>query len=264
MMESKKTSRLYEERLNNQKSLMKIIEYNNNRNIVVEFQDKYKAQVCTTYQNFLVGEVKNPYYPNVFEIGMLGIKYSAKENGRNTKEYTAWFSMLERCYYKKFKGNRRTYEDVSCCDEWLLYENFYEWLHSQENFDKWLNSDRWCLDKDIITKRNKIYSSATCCLVPENVNLLFGKNDISRGDLPIGVTYHKRIGKYNARISKVGANGKYREHIGYYNTPEEAFWAYKKAKESYIKQVAQTEFLSGNITEECYNAMMKYEVEITD
>lgn len=263
-MKSKKESRLYEEKLNNQQSLMKIIEYNNNRDIIVEFQDEHKTKVRTTYQNFSVGEVKNPYYPNVFEIGMLGVKYPAKENGKNTKEYTLWFSMLERCYYKKFKEHRRTYENAFVCDEWLTYENFYEWLHKQPNFDKWLNEDRWCLDKDIVEKGNKIYSPNSCYLVPENVNLLFGKNDISRGDLPIGVTYHKRIGKYNARISKVGTNGKYREHLGYYNTPEEAFYVYKKAKESHIKQIAQLEYFNGNITKECYESMMKYEVEITD
>lgn len=35
-------------------------------------------------------------------------------------------------------------------------------------------------------------------------------------------------------------------------------------KEKTIKQIANKEFTSGNITKECYNAMLKYEVEITD
>ena len=54
------------------------------------------------------------------------------------------------------------------------------------------------------------------------------------------------------------------EHIGVYDTSEEAFYAYKEAKESYIKQVAQEEYSLGNITKKCYDAMMSYEVEITD
>ena len=35
-------------------------------------------------------------------------------------------------------------------------------------------------------------------------------------------------------------------------------------KENLIKQIAQIEFDKGNITKVCYDAMMKYEVEITD
>lgn len=260
----KKINRLYEEKFNNQGCLMRIVTYNNNRNIVVEFQDKYKAQIHTTYQNFIVGEVKNPYHPNVFEVGMIGIKYPAKINGKNTKEYTTWFSMLERCYYKKHKEIRLTYNNVVVCEEWLLFENFYEWLHSQPNFDKWYNGKRWCLDKDILIKNNKVYSSDACCLVPENVNLLFGKHSAKRGKCPIGVSYNKRNKKYRVEVSKIGANGKYRDYFGYHNTVEESFLIYKKEKESYIKQVAQEEFANGNITKKCYEAMMNYEVEITD
>ena len=49
-----------------------------------------------------------------------------------------------------------------------------------------------------------------------------------------------------------------------YATPEEAFFAYKTYKEKLIKQIAQIEFDKDNITKTCYDAMMKYKVEITD
>ena len=53
--------------------------------------------------------------------------------------------------------------------------------------------------------------------------------------------------------------------LGYYSTPENAFYlGYKPFKEDIIKRVAQIEYDNGNITEECYKAMMNYEVEITD
>lgn len=52
--------------------------------------------------------------------------------------------------------------------------------------------------------------------------------------------------------------------MGSYDTEHEAFAVYKEHKESYIKQIAQEEYDKGNIIEECYNAMMRYEVEITD
>ena len=43
-----------------------------------------------------------------------------------------------------------------------------------------------------------------------------------------------------------------------------AFNAYKIYKENIIKQVAEIEYLNGNITKRCYDAMLSYEVEITD
>jgi hypothetical protein len=44
----------------------------------------------------------------------------------------------------------------------------------------------------------------------------------------------------------------------------EAFCAYKNAKEQYIKELAEKYFQEGKITEKVYNALMMYEVEITD
>lgn len=55
-----KTSRLYEEKYNNQGCLMKIIECNSGTNIIVEFQDEHKTRVHTNYNNFQKGIVKNP------------------------------------------------------------------------------------------------------------------------------------------------------------------------------------------------------------
>jgi hypothetical protein len=253
-------SRLGEERLNNQGYLMKIVLYNDCSNIIVEFQDKYKGKVHTSYQYFRLGEVRNPYHPNVFEIGITGNKHPARIKGRDTKEYSLWHSLLQRCFDKKTKEKHQTYKDVTCCEDWLLFENFYEWLHNQENFDKWASGERWAIDKDILIKGNKTYSMDNCCLVPQNVNSLFLKSDKSRGDLPIGVTSLEN--GFVARCNNPITNR--RDYIGYYDTPEKAFFAYKEYKEKLIKQVAELEYAKGNITKKCYDAMMNYEVEITD
>ena len=53
-------------------------------------------------------------------------------------------------------------------------------------------------------------------------------------------------------------------HLGVRNSPEEAFLLYKKEKENYIKQIANEQYNIGNITKRCYDAMINYEVEITD
>lgn len=252
--------RLGEEKLNNQGCLMKVAEYNTCNDILIEFQDSYKCKLHTTYQHFKDGSVKNPYYPTIYGIGIVGNKYLRYKDYKPLKEYTTWSGVLRRCFDSVESTKYPTYQDATCCNEWLLYENFYEWLHNQENFDKWLNGRMWCLDKDILIKHNKVYSPETCCLVPNNVNTLFVKCDAARGDLPIGVSYNKINHKYISEYS--GRNT--RNHIGCYDTSIEAFYAYKKEKEAYIKQVAQEEYDKGNITKKCYDAMMAYEVEATD
>ena len=240
--------------INNKGSSMKVIEYITKGDIIVEFQDEYKARVHTSWSMFDKGLVKNPYIPSVYNIGIKGNKYPSKINQKYTEEYRKWQNMLSRCYDKRFKESY-AYKDVTCCEEWLLYENFYEWLHSQENYNQWISSnDRWSLDKDILVKGNKIYSPNVCSLVPEKVNNLFIRKKSSRGELPIGVS---KQGKYYAS----DCNGKY---VGLSKTPEEAFEIYKIKKEESIKQIAQEEYDKGNITKRCYNAMMNYEVEITD
>ena len=265
-MKFKGEQRVGEEGVNCQGCLMKIITYNNANDIVIEFCDKYKAKVCTSYGNFKKGNVKNPYYPDVYKVGILGKKYPSKINHKNTKEYTIWQSMLKRCFDEKYKKKQLAYADVSCCEEWLLYENFYEWLHSQPNFDKWKDNEMFSVDKDILVKKNKTYSPETCLLVPKDVNSLFIKQDRKRGGLPIGVSYckEKNDKKYRAYVSMRILGNKFSKTIGYYDTSEQAFQAYKKYKEKIIKQVAQKEYNKENITKQCYEAMMNYEVEITD
>lgn len=234
---------------------MKIIKYNTNKDIIVEFQDEYHTTVKTRYKFFIDGTVRNPYGKSIFGIAIVGNKYST-----HTKEYKAWRNILDRCFDEKFKRAHPTYQNAACCKEWLLFENFYEWLHDQGNFGKWLNGERWDVDKDILVKGNKIYSPETCCLVPNNVNKLFSKNDSCRGDLPIGVSV--KDGSFY--ISCHNPFTKKQKFLGYCDTSEKGFLLYKKKKESYIKQVAQIEYDKGNITKQCYNAMMNYEVEITD
>lgn len=254
-----KDKRLGLEKLNNQGSLMKIIEYNNAHNIIIQFQDEYKYTKTTTWGNFITGQIKNPYYLKIFNKGVIGEKYNICINGKPIKEYICWKFMLQRCYDEEYKNNKPTYKDVTCCDEWLLFENFYEWLHSQENFDKWYNNNHSAIDKDILFKGNKIYSPEKCCLVPYNVNSLFTKSDATRGEYPIGVSL--KNDKFMVRCHD-GYN--HSIFLGYYSTADEVFNVYKNKKEEIIKQVAQEEYNKGNITKKCYDAMMNYQVEITD
>lgn len=262
-LEQIKNERLGKENINRQGCLMKVVDYINSGNVIIEFQDDYREHVKTTWTAFKNGSVKNHYMPNVCGVGMIGSKYPSVINGKRTKEYMVWNSMITRCYTKTFVSDQNyyyRYEDVEVCDEWLCYENFYEWIHKQENFDKWILLEKGSVDKDILVKNNKIYSPETCCLVPHNVNSLFIKSDRARGEYPIGVTYKSRDDVFEAQCN---INGK-ETYLGRFNTPAQAFLIYKKYKEFYIKEIAKEEYNKGNITKQCYEAMINYKVEITD
>lgn len=257
---NKRRIRLGETKYNKQGVLMQIIEYNNANDISVKFDNGYNTIVYhNTYKNFKNGLIKDPYHPSLYGVGITGAKYQSRINYEMTPEYSIWFGMMTRCYKPNHKKHKSYYE-CKVCQEWLLFENFYEWLHSQDNFNKCTNENYngWEIDKDILFKNNKIYSPSTCCLVPHIVNSLFIKRKDYRGDLPIGVAMHN--GKYLAQCH----NSNNYIYLGIYNTITEAFQAYKNYKENLIKQAAQEEYSKGNITKQCYEAMMKYKVEITD
>ena len=264
-IERQRQERLGEIWVNNDGYEMKIIEYINSKNVLVEFLDDKHFQKRTNYNLIKRGEINNVLQPSAFNIGVIGDECPTRENGKLIKEYYSWYNMLRRCYNTPQNSRNMSYNNCTVCEKWIYYPNFYKWLHSQENFDKWLNCDLWGIDKDIIIKNNKIYSPDTCCLVPEIVNTIFTKTKVKRGVTPIGVSYHKRDNIYEAHCSNPYLpRNNCTIYLGRFNNQYDAFLAYKEYKEKIIKQVAQEEFNKSNITKKCYDAMMNYEVEITD
>ena len=266
-----KVDRTGEINVSNEGCVMKIVEYNNNYDVIIEFQDEHKYRVHTSYQAFKKGKCKNPFYPSVYGYGYLGVDkngdvsktYESKDGKTvNTWEYDRWRKMLIRCFDNKYKDRYPTYKDVTCCDRWLCFANFLEDFEILKNEYNWSADEKLNLDKDTLYKGNKIYSLENCVLVPDWINLLFIKNDAVRGDCPIGVNYHKGAKKYQARCN---INGK-QIRLGYYSTIKEAFNAYKQAKEQEIKRVADECVSKGYVTKDSrlYNAMINYQVEIDD
>ena len=266
-----KIDRTGEVGVSNEGCVMKIVEYNNNYDVIIEFQDEHKYRVHTRYSNFKNGQCKNPFFASVFGYGYLGVdkngnvpKTKEFKDGKlcSTWEYNKWMNMLKRCFDNKYKEKCPTYKDTACCERWLCFVNFLEDLEILKQEYNWSEDIKLNLDKDILHKGNKLYSLENCVLVPQWINMLFVKRDASRGDCPIGVSYHKDRKKYQAFCH---VNGK-KIRLGYYNTIEEAFNAYKIAKEQEIKRVADDCVSKGYITQDSrlYNAMINYQVEITD
>ena len=232
-----------------------IVEYVNSKKVLVEFDDAYKYRYYTSYLNFKNGSLTNPYEPrgNV-GIGFIGV---GKYNSRDHKlAYAKWFGMINRCKPDENKRySERSYYDCNVCDEWLNFQNFAEWFY--ENCYEC--DEPLCIDKDILVHGSRTYAPDTCLLVPERINLLFIKEKGHRGDLPIGVQHlSKRRNGYTSFMS----TSKGSKYLGLFTDINEAFNTYKKAKEQYIKEVADE--YKDRIPKKIYDAMYSYEVMITD
>ena len=236
----------------------KILKYNDSRNVEIQFL-KTRYRKVAEMKEVRSGEVKDPYSPSVYGVGVVGTKYPPTINDVKTKEYALWTNMLVRCYSDSSKKKRPTYEGCEVSDNFKSYEYFYEWCHKQIGFSNEGNENQFHLDKDLLIKGNKVYSEDTCVFIPAEINTLLIKCASTRGECLIGVSWHKTRKAFVAKVNK--SKGK-REYLGFFNTEIEAFNAYKVAKESFVKEQANK--FKSQIDERAYNALMNYEVEITD
>ena len=191
-MSSNKIDRTGETNVSNEGCVMKIVEYNNILDIIIEFQDEHKYRVHTSYQAFKKGKCKNPFYPSVYGYGYLGVDkngdvsktYESKDGKTvNAWKYRKWQGMLQRCFDNKYKEKHPTYKDTACCERWLCFANFLEDFEILKQEYSWNENEKLNLDKDILHKGNKIYGLENCVLVPQWINSLFIKRDNDRGSI---------------------------------------------------------------------------------
>lgn len=225
-----------------------IVKFNGVNDCDVQFEDgliSYSKQ----YGAIKRGQIAYPYHKSVYDTGYLGVgEYKPLFNGKSTKLYQLWTSMLNRCYNPKCHELQPTYIGCSVHPDWHNFQVFAKWVE-----EKYIEG--YALDKDLLVRGNKIYSAETCVFIPTEVNTLFNTNKAQRGDLPIGM--HRFRNKFRVTIYK----NKLNYHIGNFDTITEAFNAYKLEKEKYIKEVADK--YKENLEEKVYQAMYNYTIEIT-
>lgn len=113
------------------------------------------------------------------------------------KAYGVWNDMHGRCNCNNPKDRGYyDYKDVSICEEWYSFKNFYNWFIKQDYEGKFI-------DKDILTKEGepKVYSPETCVFVSREMNNFFIVDRKKSNDLPVGVHYTRNKKKYYASIS---------------------------------------------------------------
>lgn len=259
-IEKQKCDRLHEVIYNNSGIKIEIIEYVSESDITIRINDTYNREHIT-YRDF-TKDIVTVFDRNICGVGYIGLgKYKPSyinDKGKitPTKTYDAWRSMIRICYGNL--NNCKSYKYVDVCEEWHNFQNFAKWY--EENYYEFRN-EIMQVDKDILVHNNKVYSPDTCLIVPNRINAMFIKNKSKRGKYPIGVyKYGSKETPYTAQCSDIELG--MQKRLGEFKTPEEAFYAYKTYKESYIKRKAEE--YKNEIPNKLYEAMINYKVEITD
>lgn len=234
---------------------MIVIGYENNKRVKIYFP-LYGYTRYVIYNNLKNSNITCPYSKVYYNRGFEGEgEFNISEGCNFTKAGGVWVDMIRRCCDEKYKEKKPFYKDSKVCEEWCNFQNFAKWYYN--NYYEVIG-EQMCLDKDILHKHNKLYSPDNCIIVPQSINKLLERNNSSNG-LPLGVHYDKRRYKYVAQCK--GGKGDNR-YLGQFNSPNDAFYAYKEAKECRIKHIADE--YKDRIPKKIYEALYKYEVDITD
>lgn len=144
--------------------------------------------------------------------------------------YQAWRCMLQRCYSEAFRVRKKSYAGCSVAKDWHRLSSFKAWMQTQD----WEGKQ---LDKDLLIPGNKIYSPETCVFVSQRLNLFLSDRAASRGKWPIGVSVRKdTVAEFQVRCSNP-FSGK-DEHLGMFDTPEEAHEAWRQKKHEHACRYA--------------------------
>lgn len=167
--------------------------------------------------------------------------------------YARWQRMLERCYSASYKEKFPSYNGVVVCEDFLYYSRFEAWLKEQSNFPEYIGGGRlWSLDKDLFCKESKIYSQATCCLLPSEINGSLVGYRSNGGGTPSGISFQNGYKKF---IVSLCINGK-NKTLGRFSCKEKAFEAYCVAKDEKIKGMADK--WKESLTDKAYDYLINY------
>lgn len=176
-----------------------------------------------------------------------GIGVNKKERpSTGTKPYATWNRILDDCINPETTSKIGDFKD---------YKFFYDWYVCQSGF---VLGHR--IAKNLLDKNNTVYQSDKCVLVPMEVSAFLRTAKKTRSNLPIGVDLHKHNPDF-PYIARGSTEGR-RISLGLFRTPEEAFNAYKELKEYEAKRLAEK--YKDEIPMKVYDALMSYQVEITD
>lgn len=181
----------------------------------------------------------------IYGVGIVGEgEYSAGAGKKNkhTIQYSTWLSMLKRCYDEKEHIKHPSYKTCETYEDWKNLQEFSKWF--DENY-----VEGYQLDKDLLVQGNKLYSPATCCFLPQEINLALIKPRTQR-ELPTGVYRDKKRFTSHIKVNKKST------YLGMFATIEEASNCYKQFKKKQLKELGEK--YKNSISEKVYNCLINY------
>lgn len=168
-----------------------------------------------------------------------------------------WRNLLRRV------ATDASYTNVTICDEWYNFDNFYKFVKNPENGFK---GDGYELDKDILchNRKDKVYSPETCLFIPRILNVVLLDRQIHKtSKYPSGVTDNKNW-KYDTifaniqigarKLSLCSSNREGRKGI------IKCFSYYKYAKEFFLKLLTDELFKLDLISKRVKDSVYNYEI----
>lgn len=169
--------------------------------------------------------------------------HKTRIDGKKTKVCRIWENMRQRCGLPTLKERCKSYERVTCCEEWLDFQVFAEWFENQKTTGYY--QDDYHLDKDILGGDSKIYSPSTCCFIPREIN-----NALVRRDKDGTWGVYKSDNYFEVKTNWCERKRFIHE--------EDAFLYYKKEKEQHLKFIAEKYKMT--IDPLVYQKLITYEV----
>lgn len=157
-----------------------------------------------------------------------------KIEGKMTKSYRVWYSMLNRCYSTKYHKNKPTYIKCEVCDDWKYFSRFKTWF--DENYPN-IDGIELQLDKDLIGGESKFYSPETCVFLPNKINSFVSNKKINNQSGYVGVSWNKQSSKWVVNITDF-ETAKYKRY-GYFKNIEDAAKAYEEARKIEAEKVKE-------------------------
>jgi hypothetical protein len=159
----------------------------------------------------------------LYGVGLNNASYYVTHISGRCPYYRAWESMLMRCYSLAFQKSNPSYIGCYVEESWLIFSTFKAWMIEQD----WEGKQ---LDKDILSRGNKVYSKDTCIFLSSQVNNLLTNNKARRGVYALGVNWDANLKHFKASCSIEGKL----KHLGLFKTEVEASECYKTFKKGVI------------------------------
>lgn len=188
--------------------------------IIVQFNDKRKYRKVVHLRSLIKGHIRNPYTPNTFGVGYLGVgPYMTRKDSEEGVAYATWYAIMKKCY-----GPNPTHTVDEC---WHKYQNFARWHNKQIK----PTESKYFININLIHHKNKHYSARTAFLLPLETMKRFSPPAITGSVYPAGVSKQRvTSSRVKASIGKV--------HLGTYNTADEAHMAYQREIEKRLYKTA--------------------------